>query len=349
MRSHAVVAFLRGCTVAVLVPVVFAACVGAAPTPQVIVITPAPARRAPTVTPHIIYVTPAPATAAPTAAPTPVPATPAPTPAPTQAPTATPAPSPVANVQSNELVVPGKLIICSDIPYPPQEFLDDQGNPIGSDIDLGREIAARLGLQVEIENSVFDTIIAALAGGKCDIIISAQNITADRQKQVDMIPYFQAGQSFLVAKGNPAGIHAKDDLCGKALAAETGTTEVDFLNGTGDYTGQGLSEACTKAGKAKINVKAFPKDSDALLALQAGQVDAYFADSPVAGYYITKQPNAFELTGLTLDVAKEGISVGKDHPGLRDAVKAALASMMADGTYLEILRKYGQEAGAITP
>ena len=115
------------------------------------------------------------------------------------------------------------------------------------------------------------------------------------------------------------------------------------------HHGPGLSEACAKAGKAAIKVKAFPKDSDALLALQAGQVDTYFADSPVAGYYITQQPTAFELSGLTLDVSKEGISVTKDHQALRDAVKAALASMMADGTYLEILKKYGQESGAITP
>ena len=103
------------------------------------------------------------------------------------------------------MVFPGKLVICSDIPYPPQEFFDDQGNPTGSDIDIGIEIGRRLGLTGEIENSVFDTIIAAVTGGKCDIIISAQNITSDRLKQVDMIPYFQAGQSFVVAKGNPNG------------------------------------------------------------------------------------------------------------------------------------------------
>ena len=141
-----------------------------------------------------------------------------------------------------------------------------------------------------------------------------------------MITYFQAGQSFLVAKGNPQNIKTQQDLCGKAIAAETGTTEVDYLNGTGDYEGQGLSsEQCTKAGKAKISVKTFEKDSDALLALQGGQVDAYFADSPVAGYYAIQHADAFELSGLTLGVAKEGISVAKDHPELRAAVQRALS------------------------
>src|SRR4029079_5176712 len=114
--------------------------------------------------------------------------------------------SPVATVPDAELSFPGKLVVCIDIPYPPQEMFDEQGNPTGADPDLATEIATRLGLQVQIENSVFDTIIAAVTSGKCDIIISAQNITADRLEQVNMIPYFKAGQAFVVAKGNPDGI-----------------------------------------------------------------------------------------------------------------------------------------------
>lgn len=255
--------------------------------------------------------------------------------------------SPVANVPADQLLFPDKLVICSDLPYPPQEFFDDNANPIGSDIEIGQEIAKRLGLTAQIENSVFDTIIAAVTGGKCDIIISAQNITAERVKQVDMIPFFQAGQSFVVAKGNPAGIKAEADLCGKSIAAETGTTEVDYLNGTGDYKDAGLSAKCEKDGNAAIDAKEFPKDSDALAALSSGNVDAYFADSPVAGYYTVQQPDQFELSGLTLDTAQEGISVPKDHTDLRDAVVTALKSMMDDGAYQAILKKYGVEDGGL--
>jgi polar amino acid transport system substrate-binding protein len=294
---------------------------------------------------------------------------PAATPSPTATPTAAPSVAPsvaggspsaeasnppssalasIAPVPSGQLIFSDKLVICSDIPYPPQEFFDDSGNPIGSDIELGQEIAKRMGLTAEIQNSVFDTIIAALSGGKCDIIISAQNITTSRVKQVDMIPFFQAGQSFVVATGNPAGIKTQDDLCGKKIAAETGTTEVDYLNGTGDYAGQGLSAACTKGGKPAINVKGFGKDSDALLALQSGQVDAYFADSPVAGYYTVQHPDQFALSGVELGEALEGISVAKDKTGLRDLVQQALVSMVNDGTYLTILKKYGDDAGAVT-
>jgi len=259
--------------------------------------------------------------------------------------------SPVATIPDAELIFPGKLIICSDLPYPPQEFFDDQGNPIGSDVEIGQEIATRLGLTPEIQNSVFDTIIAALTGGKCDIIISAQNITADRTKQVNMVPFYQAGQSFVVAKGNAVGIKTQDDLCGKKIAAETGTTEVDYLKGTGDYKGQGLSAACTTAGKPAIDLKQFEKDSDAILALASGAVDAYFADYPVAANYANSRPDAFEVSPIPqLAPALVGISVANDagHKGLEKAVQTALISMINDGSYVAILQKYKDEAGAIT-
>ena len=298
--------------------------------------------------------TPSP-TVAPAASPSPAAAaSTAPSPSPAAPASTEPSPSPAAStiaVPAGELVTAGRLTICSDVPYPPQEFFDAQGNPTGSDIDLGAEIAKRLGLEMTVNNTVFDTIIAALQGSKCDIIISAQNITSDRVKQVDMIPYFAAGQLFVVAKGNPKGIAATTDLCGKTIGAETGTTEANYLEGTSDYKGAGLTQACTKAGKPAIVTKEFEKDSDALLALQAGQVDAYFADSPVAGYYTVQHPDQFELAPIApLAPALEGISVQNDaaHKDLRAAVQQALVAMINDGTYTTILTKYGVESSAVT-
>lgn len=256
--------------------------------------------------------------------------------------------SPVATVPDDQLAFPGKLVVCIDIPYPPQEFFDENGNPTGSDPDIATEIAKRLGLTVQIENSVFDTIIAAVTSGKCDIIVSAQNINADRLKQVDMVPYFKAGQSFVVATGNPKGIKAQADLCGKTIAVEKGTTELDYLQGTSDYEGAGLSDGCVKDGNDAITIKQFDKDNDALLALQSGTADAYFADSPAAGYYVVQHPDQFELSGLTLDVALEGISVAKTNTGLRDAVKTALLSMIDDGAYASILDQWGLSDSAVT-
>jgi len=288
-------------------------------------------------------------------APTAAPSAPAATAAATVAPTA--APTPVASIPADKLNQKGRLLICSDLPYPPQEFFDENGNPVGMDIDLGKEIGTRLGLKVEFVNSMFDTIIAAVTSGKCDILISAMNITTDRNKQISMIPYFQAGQSFVALKGNPENINGPMDLCGKSAAAESGTTEVDYLQGTGDYKGNGLTQQCTKAGKKPINVVITQKDSDAFQQLQASKVSVYSTDSPVAAYYILQHGDQFQTVGQVLEPIKEGIGVPC---GVSDcstaplsdvgkAVETALKSMMADKTYEKILAQWNLANGAVKP
>lgn len=255
---------------------------------------------------------------------------------------------------ASQVMTPGTLTVCSDLPYPPQEFFDTDGTTaIGSDIDLIREIAKRMGLTITVKPTVFKTIIPALTGGGCDVIVSAQTITAERQKQVDMVPYFEAGQSFVVLKGNPSGLKTVDDLCGKAIAAETGTVEADHTNpdGTGDYkVEEGLSQQCVAKGKAAIELKLFDKDSDALLAMQSGTVVAHFTDEPVGNYEVKNGNGAFEMapSAMTLEHAPQGISVTKNHTLLRDAIKANLKAMIDDGTYLQILTKWGVESGKLS-
>jgi len=262
----------------------------------------------------------------------------------------------VANIPPDKLAQKEHLLICTDFPYPPQEFFDEKGDPQGLDVEIGTEIANRLGLKVQFVNSVFDTIIAAVKSGKCDIVISAQNITSDRKKQVIMIPYFQAGQSFVALKGNPDNINGPMDLCGKSAAAESGTTEADFIGGTGDYKDKGMTQQCTKNGKQPINLVVTQKDTDALQQLQAGKVAVYFADSPVAAYYTVQHPDQFQLVGQVLDPVQEGISVpcgvedctGAPSTEVAQAVKSALKSMINDGTYLKILTKWNLADGAET-
>lgn len=275
---------------------------------------------------------------------------------PTAAPAATTAPTAVAQLPDGAVAQKGKLLICTDFPYPPQEFFDDSGNPQGLDVEIGTEIASRVGLQAVFVNSIFDTIIAAVTAGKCDIIISAQNITADRQKSVSMIPYFSAGQSMVAAKGNPMNINGPMDLCGKSAAAESGTTEADYLQGNGDFKGKGLIQLCTKAGQKPVDVVVTQKDTDALQQLQAGKVAVYFADSPVAAYYTVQHPDQFQLVGQVLAPAVEGISVPCGQADctkaplrpVAQAVQTALKSMMGDGTYAKILAKWNLSSGAVT-
>jgi polar amino acid transport system substrate-binding protein len=121
------------------------------------------------------------------------------------------------------------------------------------------------------------------------------------------------------------------------------------VSGTGDYKPvDGLSQQCVAKGLKPVTLKTFKADTQALLALQANTVAAHFTDEPVAGYEVVQGKGKFEMVaGLTLERAPEGISVGKNNNGLRDAVKAAVQQMMDDGTYLKILTKWGVQSGAI--
>jgi polar amino acid transport system substrate-binding protein len=270
-------------------------------------------------------------------------------------PTATTGPTPVATIPADLLVRKGYLTICTDFPYPPQEYYDENGNPQGVDVELSYEIGNRLGLQVQFVNSVFDTIIAAVTGGKCDIAVSAQFITEARSKQVSMIPYFIAGQSFVGLKGNPSNITSSMDFCGQSVAAESGTSEAEWLQGVGDYEGVGLTQLCIADGKEAPTVVITQKDSDALQQLQSGKVIAYSTDTPVAHYYIDQNPDLFEIVGEKVDATPEGISVPCNQEDCTDApltevgqaIKVALDSMIQDGSYLELLTKWNVQDCAI--
>ena len=146
-------------------------------------------------------------------------------------------PSAAATAAAPSIAVPaaittaGKLVWCVDVSYPPEEsFKADGTTAEGSDIDIANEVAKRFGVTPEIDNTSFTGIIASLTGKKCDLIISGMNDTAERAKQVAFVDYLKVGQGLLVAAGNAKGIHTLEDLSGKAVAVQLGTTNKDALD-----------------------------------------------------------------------------------------------------------------------
>ena len=277
---------------------------------------------------------------------------------PTAAPAAPAAPAATTAaplVPPEKLVEKGKLLICSDAPYPPFESINEKGEWEGMDVDLGNEIAKRLDLKAQYVATVFDTIIASVTSGKCDILISAMTIYPDRNKQISFVPYIKAGQSFVALKGNPDNITGVMDLCGKSVAAESGTVEVDYLKGTGDYLDKGLTQECVKAGKKAVNVVVTQKDSDAFQQLQAKKVVAYATDSPVAAYYLLSHGDQFQTVGEVIESLPEGIGIPCGAPDcitapfsdVGKAVDKAFKAMVADGTYDSILKKWNMTDGSI--
>jgi len=227
----------------------------------------------------------------------------------------------------------GKIVFCSDITYPPEEsYKQGTTTPEGSDIDIGKDVAKRMGVTAQFDNTGFDGIIAALMANKCDLIISGMNDTPERRKQVGFVDYLKVGQSFMVKKGNPENITGVPSLSGKSASVETGTTNKDYLDAQ--------NTKLKAQGKAPIKVVSFPKDTDAANALKTGKVDAYFGDAPVVVYYITKDPSSFQIGGTPINPISIGIAVNKSDSELKSDVRKAIALMYKDGTMQKIVTKW---------
>ena len=242
---------------------------------------------------------------------------------------------------NSELFTAGTLTIGSDVSYPPQEFFPvGSQDPDGFDIDLGKALAKEMGLNFAVVNTPFDGIIPALNSKKFDIMISAMTITDARKTAVDFIPYFVAGESFVVAKNSSLNLTQLSDLCGHKVAAESGTAELDEANG--------LNKAGAPCASNKVKVTSFQKDTEALVELKKGNVDIHFTDSPVAAYEVLKDSSNLKLSGGIIEVAPEGIALRKNDAALSGPVTAAFAMMKSDGSYAAVLAKWNVSDGDIS-
>ena len=241
---------------------------------------------------------------------------------------------------SSELFTAGTLTIGSDVSYPPQEFY-----PVGSttadgfDIDIGKALANVMGLNFAVVDTPFTGIIPALNSKKFDIMISAMTISDARKTKVDFIPYFVAGESFVVAKSSSLNLTKLSDLCGHKVAAESGTAELDEANG--------LNKAGAPCAGKKVIVTTFQKDTEALTELKKGNVEIHFTDSPVAAYEVQKDPGNLKISGGIIEVAPEGIALRKNDAALSGPVTAAFNQIKSDGTYASILAKWNVSDGDI--
>lgn len=245
---------------------------------------------------------------------------------------------PSASAIGTELVTPGSLTVCVALLGAPAASLDQDNQLYGYNVAFATEIALRLNLQPLIQQQDFGALISMVQAHTCDISVSSQNITSDRTAQVNLIPYTQAKLGFpvVVAINNPDNIQTLADLCGRDVSAALGSTFVDEVNGTGDYTASGLNAACASAEAKPINLHTYPSEIDAVQALLDNSVAAYLGNSN----FFRQYPDLIQASPATLPGTRQGIGVALDHPDLTAAVSAALSEMISDGTYLKILSQY---------
>ncbi|MEU1419010.1 ABC transporter substrate-binding protein [Kitasatospora sp. NPDC005751] len=234
----------------------------------------------------------------------------------------------------------GKLTVGSDASYAPNEFKADNGKIEGMDVDLITAVAARLGLKVDVQDSGFTAIIPGIQSNKFQIGMSSLTDNKEREQTVDMVTYFNAGSAVAVKKGNPDKIDPAD-LCGKKVAVQTGTTQAQEITDT-------RNPACAQAGKPGIvnDGDKFDLQTDVTNAVVSGRDQLMMADSPVVDYAVKQSGGQLEKVGATYDAAPYGIALAKGS-ALTPAVQSAVQSLIDDGTYKQILSKWGVEAGAI--
>jgi polar amino acid transport system substrate-binding protein len=234
----------------------------------------------------------------------------------------------------------GVLRVGTDASYAPMSSFGPDGRTIvGVEPDLGAEIGRVLGVKVRFVQTDFTKLLSKVAHGRLDLAMSAMTDTAPRARQDDFVDYFSAGTSIVVQRGNPAGVTDIGDLCGKVVAVEQGTTQVDLLG-----------RAQKHCAGSSIDVETFPTNSDALVQLRTGRAVAVLNDLPPAEFLVndSRTRSDYQLASTTqYEPGLYGVVVGKDQPGLRDAVRGAFEELSRNGDYAHVLASWHVSDGAV--
>jgi polar amino acid transport system substrate-binding protein len=242
----------------------------------------------------------------------------------------------IAATLPDEIRNSGRLIVGVNIPYPPNEFKNSDGEIVGFDVDLMNAVAGVLGLKAEYKESDFAKIIPAIDGGTYNVGMSSFTDTREREKQVDFVTYFSAGTLWAQRPGEAVD---PENACGKKVAVQATTIqETDEL--------PTKSKACVDAGKPEIEILKFDGQDAVTNAVVLGQADAMSADSPVTAYAIRQSNGKLEGAGAIFDSAPYGWPVKKGSP-LAQSLLKALEHLIETGDYKTVAANWGVESGMI--
>lgn len=221
----------------------------------------------------------------------------------------------------------GKLTVCTDAPYEPFEYQDENGVWTGFDMDIMTKIAEANKLALNVSVQAFDGILLKLAAKECDVVASSVTITEERAQSVDFSTgYFDSYQSLLVRNEDKDTLTTLESLNGKTIAVQTGTT--------------GESFAKENAKGAKI--QSYDDASAMFLALESKEVDGVLQDFPINASRAVKQGTSTVSAKFTegQEVEQYGFAVEKGNAALLKVINDSLATFKTDGTYETIFAKY---------
>lgn len=219
-----------------------------------------------------------------------------------------------------------KIVVATDATWPPMEYVDENKQIVGFDIDLLKAAAKEGNFEVEFVNTAWDGIFGGLAAGKYDAICSSVTITEDRKKTMDFTnPYVAIGQTIVVKKE----LNGMDNLSqfeGKKVGAQIGTT--------------GAMEI---AKNKKIILKNYDEIGLAIEDLANGRIDAVVCDNPIAANYAllnAKYKTILKIVGTPFTTEEYGIAVNKGNKVVADMINAGLAKVKQKGIDKELEKKW---------
>jgi len=218
------------------------------------------------------------------------------------------------------------VIVGTSADFPPFEYIEN-GQFVGFDMDLMREIAKIAGFELKFVDMSFDSLIPALRAGQIDVAAAAMTITEERKKVVDFsMPYWTADQSIIVKADSDFTITV---LFGKyRIGVQTGTT--------GDlWCTENLVE---KGLLPERNLKRYDTFILALSDLLNGNIDAIVLDSPVANKFAATKP--VKVVGIIVTGEQYGIAVRKGNKELLNKINQALKTLIETGKINELIDKY---------
>ena len=234
-----------------------------------------------------------------------------------------------AKLAPPNLISAGKMVMSINPTLPPLQYVDDKGALQGMRVELGNEIAKKLGLTPEYIRIEFAAMVPGLAAKRWDMINTGIFWTEERSRLMYMVPYERAAISFMVNKGNPLNINKWEDLAGRSVAVELGGIE--------EKRTREVDEMLKKEGKKGLDIRTFNNFSEAFQALRARQVDAATSIDATAMYWQTRGDFTRAVSGLFPQIATFAFA----NKSLADAVVGALNDLRKEGIYDKLFDSYG--------
>ena len=245
------------------------------------------------------------------------------------APAATEAPkaeAPAASDAAFTTIEAGKLIMSTNAAFPPYEMVADDGSFEGIDVEVCGAIAEKLGLELVVDDMAFDAALLAVQQNKSDVVMAGVTVTEDRKMVMNFSDSYATGvQVVIVKEGSDVTM---DNLGEKMIGCQRGTTGYIYA-----------SDSPENGGYGEDHVTAYENGASAVQALMNGQVDCVIIDSAPAAAFVAANAGLTILEGTWVEEFY-AIGMGKDNTALLDAVNAALAELIADGTVQSIVDKY---------